>query len=241
MSGNRPAKRPTARNQAGKYFNEAAWAKPATTASLLKAIGDNQADEFALQIKQYLSDKRPEVKEAAAYAAKRIDLDTLAKAKTGTAVAKLKYEEVLADVMKEKGDAERGSRAVHCKQGCVLCHTISELDTPKGPPLNEAGSRYKRDELMESILKPSAKIAQGFETRFFLMNDGKQFEGFVTRDTAEEIEIRNIAGVPTVFRKADIETSGRRETSMMPDGLVDGLTVQELASLVTYLETLRKK
>ena len=53
-----------------------------------------------------------------------------------------------------------------------MCHTISPLDLPKGPPLYEAGSRYKRDELIESILKPSAKIAQGFETKFFLLNDG---------------------------------------------------------------------
>ncbi len=238
VSGNRQLAR-AARNQAGKFF-EAAWAKPATTVSLLKAIGDNQADEFALQVKQYLADKRPEVKEAAAYAAKRMDLETLAKATTGPTVSKLKYEEVLAAAMKEKGDAERGSR-LFLKQGCILCHTISELDTPKGPPLYEAGTRYKREELIESILKPSAKIAQGFETRFFLMNDGKQFEGFVTRDTAEEIELRDLAGVPTVLRKADIDTSGTRETSMMPEGLVNGLTVQELASLVTYLETLRKK
>jgi putative heme-binding domain-containing protein len=218
---------------------EAAWSKPATTASLLRAIGDAKAEEFALQIKQYLADKRPEVKEAAEYAAKRIDLDALSRARTGPTVGTMKYDEVLAAAMKEKGDAERGNR-LFLKQGCILCHTIAAQDTPKGPPLYEAGSRYKRDELLESILKPSAKIAQGFETRFFLLNDGKMVEGFVTRETADEVEIRNLAGVPTVVRKTDIDQSGRRETSMMPERLVDGLTVEELASLVAYLESMKK-
>jgi putative heme-binding domain-containing protein len=230
---------PAPRNLAGKYL-DAAWSRPAATASLLKAIGDAQAEEFGAQVKQRLNDPRAEVKDAARYAADLIDFDALEKSRTGPTIGKMAYEEVLAAALKETGDARRGSR-LFLKQGCVLCHTVSALDTPKGPPLNEAGSRYKRDELIESILKPSAKIAQGFETRFFLLNNGKMLEGFVTRDTANEIEIRDLAGVPTVIHRSDIDQTGRRETSMMPERLVDGLTVQELASLVAYLESLRKK
>jgi putative heme-binding domain-containing protein len=238
VAGNRQLPQ-AARNSAEKLL-EAAWSRPASTVSLLKAIGDARAEEFALQIKQHLTDKNAEVKDAAQYAAKRINLDALTKVKTGPTVGTMKYEEVFAAALKEKGDVERGRR-LFLKQGCILCHTISPQDTPKGPPLYEAGTRYKRDELLESILKPSAKIAQGFETRFFSLNDGKLLEGFVTRETADEVELRNLAGVPTVIRKADIDQTGRREISMMPERLVDGLTVPELASLVAYLESMRKK
>jgi hypothetical protein len=70
---------------------------------------------------------------------------------------------------------------------------------------------------------------------------GEQLEGFVMRDSAEDIEIRNLAGVPAVIRRSDIDESGRRETSMMPERLVDGLSVEDLASLVAYLESLRKE
>jgi putative heme-binding domain-containing protein len=230
---------PAPRKQAEKYL-DAAWSRPAATVSLLKAIGDSQAEEFGAQVKQRLNDPKAEIKDAARYAADLIDFDGLEKSRTGPTIGKLAYDEVLAASLKETGDARRGSK-LFLKQGCVLCHTVSALDTPKGPPLNEAGSRYKRDELIESILKPSAKIAQGFETRFFLLNNGKMLEGFVTRDTANEIEIRDLAGVATVIPKSDIDQSGRRETSMMPERLVDGLTVKEFASLVAYLESLRKK
>jgi putative heme-binding domain-containing protein len=238
VAGNRQLPQ-AARNSADKLL-EAAWSRPAGTVSLLKAIGDARAEEFALQIKQHLTDKNAEVKDAAKYAAQRIDLDALTKAKSGPTVGTMKYEEVFVAALKEKGDVERGRR-LFLKQGCILCHTIAPEDTPKGPPLYEAGTRYKRDELLESILKPSAKIAQGFETRFFSLNDGKLLEGFVTRETADEVELRNLAGVPTVIRKADIDQTGRREISMMPERLVDGLTVPELSSLVAYLESMRKR
>src|SRR5262249_18426856 len=140
------------RNLAGKYLEEA-WTKAATAVSLLRAIGDAEAEEYSLQIKQHLSDTRAEVKEAATYAAKRIDLEALEKAaKSGSRVGTMPYEEVVAKVMKDKGSAQRGVR-LFAKQGCVLCHTVSALETPKGPHLIDIGNKQKRDELLESILK----------------------------------------------------------------------------------------
>jgi putative heme-binding domain-containing protein len=123
----------------------------------------------------------------------------------------------------------------------VLCHTISSLDTPKGPHLEDIGSKQKREELIESILKPSAKLAQGYEPWNFTMLDGKIVSGFVVRETGEEIEIRNVGGISTMILKADVDTRVRGEISIMPEGLANGLTVQELASLVSYLESLKTK
>jgi putative heme-binding domain-containing protein len=191
------------RNQAGKSL-EAAWTKPASTVALLKAIGDTKADECALQVKQFLNDKRPEVKEAATYA------------------------------------ATRGSR-LFIKQGCILCHTISPLDTPKGPHLEDIGSKQKRDELLESILKPSAKLAQGYESWIFTLTDGKLVTGFVVRETGDAIEVRNVGGISMLIPNADIDTRVRSEVSIMPEGLASNLTVQELSSLIAYLESLRSK
>jgi len=186
-----------------------------------------------------LKDSRAEVKAAAQYAAKFIELDAPAK-RTGPVIEKLPYDEIVKAIAKEKGDAKVGAR-LFFKQGCVTCHTVSPKETPRGPFLGDITVRYKQHEILESILKPSAKIAQGFETQWFNMADGTIKEGFVTRESGTEVEIRDLAGIATILPKSEIDMRGRRDTSMMPERLVDQLTVRELASLVAYLDTLRSK
>ena len=59
-----------------------------------------------------------------------------------------------------KGDAERG-KALFTAQSCRACHTDADGQMPKGPHLVDIGKRYSPDELVESILKPSARSPRG--------------------------------------------------------------------------------
>ena len=140
---------------------------------------------------------------------------------------------------REKGDPKAGGE-LFVRQGCVACHTTSPDQPPKGPYLGGISARYSRPELAESILKPSAKIAQGFETQFFKTADDV-LEGFVTRESADEVEFRNAAGISTVLKKQDIKSRGKRDISIMPDGLAAKLTPQELSHLLAYLQSLPAK
>ena len=90
-------------------------------------------------------------------------------------------------------------------------------------------------------MKPSAKISQGFETQWFKTKDDDDYEGFVTRDAGDEIDVRNILGVVTTLKKSDIKERGKRETSVMPEALVAKITPQDLASILAYLESLKGK
>jgi putative heme-binding domain-containing protein len=117
---------------------------------------------------------------------------------------------------------------------------VSPTEPLKGPLLQDITKRYQKEELIESIVKPSAKIAQGFESQYFVTNDGKILEGFVVRESGEEIEFRNVAGLAAVLKKTEIEDRGKRATSIMPSGLVDKLNPGQLASILAYLESLKK-
>jgi putative heme-binding domain-containing protein len=64
-------------------------------------------------------------------------------------------------------------------------------------------------------------------------------EGFVTRESDEEIELRNLTGTATLLKKSDVKQRGKRDTSMMPTELADKLSTKDLASLVAYLESLK--
>jgi putative heme-binding domain-containing protein len=96
-------------------------------------------------------------------------------------------------------------------------------------------------ELCESIMKPSAKIAQGFETQWFKTKSGDVIEGFVVKEGGDQIEVRTPVGVSTVIKTDQIQKRGKRDVSMMPEGLVVKLTPADLASLIAYLNSLDGK
>jgi len=230
-----------ARDEARKGI-EAAWRKPSAAARLLRAIGLAESESYALQARAHLKDGHSEVRRAAAFASRALDLDgmTGGAAARGEPVAGLPYERVVAGVQAEKGDAKLGTRLFQ-RQGCIACHTTSPAEPPKGPYLGGIATRYSRAELTESILKPNAKIAQGFEPQRFALADGLIYEGFVTRESGDEVELRNAAGVVTVLPKKEIEERAKGDVTIMPAGLVDTLSVRDLASLLAYLESLKTK
>lgn len=209
-----------------------AWDDPLSLAPLLRAIGRTKAERYVEQVRSHLGHSNPSVSSAAAYAAGRLD----STAKPQETVASIGYGKALAAVVELTGDPTRG-KELFTSQGCIACHTVSPEESPKGPFLGGIASRYSRAELIESILKPSAKIAQGFETQWFKTNNDV-LEGFVTRESGEEIEFRNVTGTATVLQKPDVRSRGKRDTSMMPTALADALSPQDLASLVAYLESL---
>jgi len=54
----------------------------------------------------------------------------------------------------------------------------------------------------------------------------------------DAIEVRNIVGAITIVATSDVAKEGLRPRSMMPEGLVNALTLREFSSLVDYLQTL---
>jgi putative heme-binding domain-containing protein len=215
-----------------------AWAKPAQAVSLLNAIRQTRSEQFAFQVRARQQDQQQEVRAAAVAAGKALGLDR--ERGKRSVIGPRPYEEVVAAALKEKGDAKLGAQ-LYLRQGCVTCHTLAKTEPPKGPFLGDVAARYKRPELLESILKPGAKIAQGFETQVFVLTNGQILEGFVVREAGDEIEIRNVQGIATVLPRADIDERSRRDISIMPNGLADNLTVQELAALLAFLESLNEK
>jgi putative heme-binding domain-containing protein len=168
----------------------------------------------------------PEVEEAA------VDLESIKNKKGQVGAASI--EDVFLAVADLKGDPTLG-KALFVSQGCLACHSIEKGQPLKGPYMGQIGSILSRDQLVESILKPNASISQGFVSIQITTNDGKFFMGFVTAESAQELTIRDIAGNATKLEKKNIKERKALENSMMPAGLANSLSYEELASLVTYL------
>ena len=162
-----------------------------------------------------------------------------AKAKTsGKPIAELPLTEVFKAAMNSTGDAALG-KELYARQACASCHAVSLSEIQKGPYLGSAGSKFTKDYLIESILDPGKIVAQGFRTQTITMNDETEHIGFVTRDEGPELDIRNIGGIVTTLKKSNIRTRKDQTVSMMPTGLAANLTLQEFASLIAYLQSLR--
>ncbi len=213
---------------------ESGWAGPETAASLLGVIARTGAKAYAEQVKSKLNDPNNAVAEAALFAFQKLGLGD---ATTGETIGKMTYEKVAAAVAKG-GDVAKG-KEMFLRAGCVACHTVSADEPAKGPILSAVAKIYGRKELIESILKPNAKIAQGFETQWFDTTKGEHLEGFVTREGGDSVDVRNVAGQTVTIEKGNVKQRGKRDTSMMPEGLLNSFTPAELSSLLAYLESLK--
>lgn len=161
-----------------------------------------------------------------------IDLESI-KNKSGQ-IGKTSIEDVLLAIQDIKGDPMKGN-AIFMKQGCVACHSINKGDPLKGPFMGQIGSIMNREQIAESILKPNASISQGFATVLIVTKSKDSYMGFVTAENANEIVLRDITGHVSTIKTSDIASREEMEMSMMPSGLGNSLSIEEFASLVTYL------
>ena len=109
---------------------------------------------------------------------------------------------------------------------------------PRGPHLVDIGKRYRRPELVESIVLPGKKIAQGFDTWAFAMEDGRIFTGFVVLESADLIILRDATGIAHELPQNQIDDRVKQDISMMPQGIVGNLSPEQLADLIAFLESL---
>ena len=143
--------------------------------------------------------------------------------------------------LKGQGSAGRGRQLFSDLKGlaCVKCHAVGKDGGVVGPELSTVGAKYPRDELIASVLYPSAKISSGFEPTTFALVDGRVVTGIVRNETDAAIEIQDSEAKLVRLAKDQIDERKRSDVSLMPTGLAKGLSPRDFADLIAYLETLK--
>jgi len=138
-----------------------------------------------------------------------------------------------AGIVWEKGDASAG-RKTFVKATCAACH---DGGGAVGPSLQGVSKRFGRDDLLTSILQPSKDVSPRYRPTHITTTDGKSFVGMIVYEAVDGIILQT--GPDTTIRVTgvSIETKRTLDTSLMPTGLLDKLTDQEIADLVAYLQT----
>ena len=137
-------------------------------------------------------------------------------------------------------DPDAGRRIFyHAKVGlCANCHRHLGRGNIVGPDLTAVASTGDRQRLLQAILQPSRDVDPQYHPRFIETEDGRTFTGIMLRKggrTSREY-YRDAQGQERAFLWSEIVVRKDLQTSLMPDGLVDTLTISELRDLLVFLE-----
>lgn len=138
------------------------------------------------------------------------------------------------------GDAVRGFQVFRSpKAACSACHQIGYVGGNVGPELSKIGATRTRRDLLEAILFPSVRLAQSYQAQRVVTEDGQIYNGLVRNETAREFELFLAVDKTVRIDKSDITERKPSSVSIMPAGLDQSLTPQELADLIAMLEARR--
>ena len=129
---------------------------------------------------------------------------------------------------------------------CVSCHRMGKKEGLQvGPDLTQLDPKKKNAEhILRSLLNPSEKIEEKFQAHIFRLDSGKTVTGMILKETADKvIVIENPLAKtkPIVLATAEIEARKKSEMSIMPEGLANKLTREEILDLVAYVLSSGKK
>jgi putative membrane-bound dehydrogenase-like protein len=137
-------------------------------------------------------------------------------------------------------DSEAGRRVFFNAKlaACARCHRVEGRGQIVGPDLSSIG-RTDRRHILESILRPSNTVAPHYQVWQLETDDGKVRAGMLVKTELDQYTYLDAKGDLFKLNTRRIVESRPLPTSIMPDGLPDLLTDQELRDVLKYLETRR--
>lgn len=121
---------------------------------------------------------------------------------------------------------------------CARCHRVDGRGADIGPDLSDIG-RTERRHILESILQPSLIVAPHYQTWSIMTTDGKSYTGMLMKTVLDEYTYVDAKGNLFKLKTGNIVESQPVPVSIMPNGLADLLTDQELRDLMAYLTSRR--
>ena len=123
---------------------------------------------------------------------------------------------------------------------CVACHKLNGVGNEFGPDLTKLDPKQQTPvEILHDILEPSFRINEKYQTCIFEMKTGKAITGLILEETPDAVQGdrepagQGRAGDPQEVRHRTRRTSSK--VSIMPKGLLDKLTAEEILDLVAYV------
>lgn len=122
---------------------------------------------------------------------------------------------------------------------CVACHKMNGVGQELGPDLAKLDKKKKTTEhILRSLIEPSQDIDEKYQSYGFVMDSGKVVTGMIVKEDATTVSVMIdplAKAAPLVLKKSEIDEREKSKISIMPKGLLNKLTAEEILDLVAYI------
>jgi putative heme-binding domain-containing protein len=130
---------------------------------------------------------------------------------------------------------DRGRGAATFVKLCLPCHAIAGTGNRVGPDLAGIATR-PREAVLVDILDPSRQVTPDFVSYTLTTKQGGTETGLLAAESANSITLRRVGLADETFLRTQITGLRADSKSLMPDGLEQGLTLQDMADLLDFLQ-----
>ncbi|MCA6074902.1 HEAT repeat domain-containing protein [Fulvivirga sedimenti] len=119
---------------------------------------------------------------------------------------------------------------------CTRCHVIRGEGSDVGPKLGGIASKLTREQLLEALIEPSARLAPGFGSVSLTLKDGQKVSGILMEENDTELILKTNEAEPLHIASERISERTNLPSSMPPMGLL--LSQREIRDLLEFLSRL---
>jgi putative membrane-bound dehydrogenase-like protein len=120
---------------------------------------------------------------------------------------------------------------------CVRCHNMGSEGGSVGPNLAKIGGILSREQILQSLIEPSARLSPGYGTVSLTLKDGQEVTGTLAKENAEELVITTSDAEPLVIPVSRIAKRENMPSSMPAMGTL--LSKREIRDVVEFLSSLK--
>ena len=150
-----------------------------------------------------------------------------------------KYDELVAGLAELSiGSSHSAGKQMFTVASCIACHKLEGVGNQFGPELTKLEPKWQAADVLKEMLDPSAKINEKFQTTVFQLDSGKTVSGLIVEETPtayKVIENPLAKAEPIEIAKDEVLARKKSPISLMPKGLLDKLTREEILDLVAYV------
>jgi putative heme-binding domain-containing protein len=116
---------------------------------------------------------------------------------------------------------------------CSSCHRLFDAGGTIGPDIT-GSQRANIDYLLENLLDPSAAISKDFQMELIVLDGGRTVNGLIVEETESALTVQTV-NERLIVPKNEVEARKLSQASLMPDGILNSLSREEITALIAYL------
>lgn len=127
------------------------------------------------------------------------------------------------------------------KLACASCHKLGSEGVSFGPELTAVFAQYQNDpkEVLRQIIEPSLVISNRYRNFQFELQNGDEVSGLIVKEEGELLTVQAGASASLIqtFKKSDVKIQEPLKSSVMPPGLLNQLSPDEILDLLAFLKS----